>query len=149
VKGATSGDWQELLAVDLDCDRDALRFTVRQHGAGFCHLGCRSCWGDDRGLPRLARRLAVMRAADGAAAVASNSARLLRDPALLAAKLREEAAELAAPGADVVAEAADVLYFTMLRLAAAGVDLADVEAELDRREWRVTRRACAAKESGS
>ena len=149
VKGATSGDWQELLAVDLDCDRDALRFTVRQHGAGHCHLGCRSCWGDDRGLPRLARRLAVMRAADGAAAVASNSARLLRDPALLAAKLREEAAELAAPGADVVAEAADVLYFTMLRLAAAGVDLADVEAELDRRERRVTRRACASKESGS
>jgi phosphoribosyl-ATP pyrophosphohydrolase len=148
VKGATSGDWQELLAVDLDCDRDALRFTVRQHGAGHCHLGCRSCWGDDRGLPRLARRLAALRAADGVDA-ASNSARLLREPPLLAAKLREEAAELAAADADVVAEAADVLFFTMLRLAAAGVDLAAVEAELDRRERRVTRRPCASKEDGA
>jgi phosphoribosyl-ATP pyrophosphohydrolase len=145
-KGATSGDWQELLAVDLDCDRDALRFTVRQHGAGFCHRGCRTCWGDDRGLRRLGRRLAALRGAHDVDP-ASNSARLLRDPALLAAKLREEAAELAAADADVVAEGADVVYFLLLRLAAAGVPLAAIDAELDRRELRVRRRACEAKES--
>ena len=39
IKGLESGDAQDLLRVDLDCDRDALRFTVRQHGAGFCHTG--------------------------------------------------------------------------------------------------------------
>jgi len=44
VKGETSGNTQELLRVDLDCDRDALRFTVRQSGAGFCHRGTRACW---------------------------------------------------------------------------------------------------------
>ena len=43
-KGATSGNTQQLLRLDLDCDRDALRFTVRQLGAGFCHLNRRSCW---------------------------------------------------------------------------------------------------------
>ena len=43
-KGATSGNTQQLLRVELDCDRDALRFTVRQLGAGFCHLNRRSCW---------------------------------------------------------------------------------------------------------
>src|SRR5256884_561632 len=35
VKRETSGNTQLLLRVDLDCDRDALRFSVRQHGAGF------------------------------------------------------------------------------------------------------------------
>src|SRR5207249_182961 len=43
-KGAISGNTQELVRVDLDCDRDALRFIVRQRGAGFCHLDRRSCW---------------------------------------------------------------------------------------------------------
>ena len=44
VKGETSGAIQELLRVDLDCDRDALRFTVRQEGSGFCHTGSTGCW---------------------------------------------------------------------------------------------------------
>src|SRR5205085_1134066 len=57
IKGATSGDTQELLRVDVDCDRDVLRFTVRQHGRGFCHLHTRTCWGNDRGLTALFRRL--------------------------------------------------------------------------------------------
>jgi len=58
VKGETSGNTQELLRVDLDCDRDALRFTVRQEGGGFCHRGSWSCWGDAGGLPALSRLLA-------------------------------------------------------------------------------------------
>lgn len=34
IKGAESGDTQELLKVVWDCDMDALRFTVRQKGDG-------------------------------------------------------------------------------------------------------------------
>ena len=34
VKGATSGDYQELINIDWDCDGDALRFAVRQEGDG-------------------------------------------------------------------------------------------------------------------
>jgi phosphoribosyl-ATP pyrophosphohydrolase/phosphoribosyl-AMP cyclohydrolase len=49
VKGETSGCTQDLLRVDLDCDRDALRFIVRQHGSGFCHQKTWTCWGDRKG----------------------------------------------------------------------------------------------------
>lgn len=143
TKGATSGATQELLAIDVDCDRDTLRFTVRQHGDGFCHARTMTCWGEDRGLSRLARRLAARAIA---APVGSNTARLLADPELLGKKLREEAGELAAADADVGHEAADLLYFTLVRMAAAGMNLADLETELDRRELQVSRRACDAKE---
>ena len=57
-KGETSGATQELLRVDADCDRDALRFTVRQKGDGLCHHNTRTCWGSDSGLGGLGRRLA-------------------------------------------------------------------------------------------
>ncbi|MBM4394405.1 MAG: phosphoribosyl-ATP diphosphatase [Deltaproteobacteria bacterium] len=49
VKGLSSGATQDLLRVDPDCDRDAIRFTVRQHGAGFCHRDTRTCWDRDVG----------------------------------------------------------------------------------------------------
>lgn len=146
VKGETSGATQELIGVDLDCDRDSLRFTVRQHGPGFCHTGTRSCWGEDHGLGRLQRRLARIAASDDPA---SNTRKLLADPRLLAAKLGEEAAELgaAAGRGDLIQEAADLLYFLLVRATAAGIGLEQIEAELDRRERRVTRRPMVAKDA--
>jgi phosphoribosyl-AMP cyclohydrolase / phosphoribosyl-ATP pyrophosphohydrolase len=139
VKGATSGATQELGRIDADCDRDCLRFTVRQRPPGFCHLNTRTCWGDEAGLGALARRLAERKSS---APEGSYTARLLADPDLLGAKLREEAAELAeaAARADVIHEAADVLYFTLASLARHGIDLAEVERALDRRALKVTRR---------
>jgi phosphoribosyl-ATP pyrophosphohydrolase len=144
IKGETSGDIQELLRVDLDCDRDALRFTVRQRGRGFCHLGTRSCFGDDRGLPGLLRLLADRRRE---APAGSYTRRLLDDEGLLRAKLVEEAGELAAARerSEVISEAADVLYFAAVAMARAGVSLHEVEAELDRRSTAVTRRPGDAK----
>lgn len=140
-KGATSGSTQDLLRIDVDCDRDALRFTVRQHGDGFCHLKTRSCWGEDAGVGRLSRRLG--RLVGGTRPQGSNTVGLLNDPGLLAAKLREEADELATATSpeDVVAEAADVLYFTLVKAVTAGVAFEDIEHELDRRALRVKRRA--------
>jgi phosphoribosyl-AMP cyclohydrolase / phosphoribosyl-ATP pyrophosphohydrolase len=139
VKGEMSGAVQELLRIDLDCDRDSPRFVVRQRDPGFCHLDTRTCWGDDTGLGRLARTLAARRTS---APEGSYTARLFADPELLAAKLREEAQELteATDRDHVIHEAADVLYFTLARLARDGIDLAEVEAHLARRALKVTRR---------
>jgi histidinol dehydrogenase/phosphoribosyl-ATP pyrophosphohydrolase len=143
-KGESSGDTQELLRIDIDCDRDALRFTVRQSGRGFCHTGTRTCFGDSRGIHALARRLAEP--ADSRDP-ASYTSRLLRDPALLASKIREEAAELcdALTPDEITHEAADVFYFTLARLAAAGIPLDAVERELDRRALKLSRRPGDAK----
>ncbi len=144
VKGETSGDVQDLLRVDLDCDRDTLRFVVRQRGRGFCHTGARTCWGGASGLSALAARIdgSALRAGQG-----SYTARLLSDPALLAAKLREEADELASArdARDVIHEAADVLYFAMVAMRRGGVSMGDVARELDRRALKVTRRPGDAK----
>jgi phosphoribosyl-AMP cyclohydrolase len=93
-KGDTSGNYQELRSVTLDCDGDALLFSVRQMGAAavFCHKGTRNCWGDDAGLANLERTLAsrVQDAPPG-----SYTKRLFNDPDLLRDKLLEEAQELA------------------------------------------------------
>lgn len=138
-KGETSGNVQELIRIEADCDRDALRFFVRQAGTGFCHREQSSCWGPARGLKKLeqtlARRLRVREAG-------SYTNRLFDDPELLGDKLVEEARELAtAEGPDeVVHEATDVLFFASVKLAQSGLSWAAVERELDRRSRRVQRR---------
>ncbi len=144
VKGETSGNAQQLVRVDLDCDRDALRFTVRQSGAGFCHLNRRSCWPTEFDLSDLERTLADRMARPIAE---SGTARLLADPGLLGEKLREEADELAdaETTGDVVRETADVFYMALVALARGGGTLADVRAELARRHRAVTRRPMASK----
>ena len=143
VKGETSGDTQELLKIDLDCDRDALRFTVRQRG-GYCHLKTRTCWGEERGLGALSRLLEARRAD---APAGSYTKRLFEETGLLDAKLKEEVGELCAARSreEVEWEAADVMYFAMAKMAKEGVSLAEVERALDRRARRVTRRKGDAK----
>lgn len=144
IKGESSGNTQELLGIALDCDRDTLRFTVRQRGEGFCHLGTTSCFGEPGGLARLAATVGD-RLADAPAG--SYTRRLFDDPQLLHAKLREEADELGVEtrAERVTEEAADLLYFTIVKMVQAGVSLAEVERELERRSKKVRRRKGDAK----
>ena len=43
IKGATSGHFQEVNSVSLDCDGDAILLKVTQTGAA-CHTGDRTCF---------------------------------------------------------------------------------------------------------
>ena len=43
VKGATSGHFQKVISVALDCDADALLLRVEQTGVA-CHTGERTCF---------------------------------------------------------------------------------------------------------
>lgn len=131
-KGETSGATQELLELVPDCDRDTLRARVRQRPPGFCHETTRTCWGEwfDAGaLEDVLRSRRRERPED------SYTASLLDDPESLDAKLREEIDELidAEDRAHQRHEAADVLYFLLVKLGAVDIPLREVEAELARR----------------
>lgn len=93
----------------------------------------------DSALTRLARTIADRRGADPDS---SWTARLLaRGPEKTAEKFGEEAIEAVIEAvrgdrARLTAEAADVLYHLLVMCAARDVTLADIEAELTRREGR-------------
>jgi len=48
-KGATSGNVQNIKNMAFDCDNDTLLIQVEQQGAGACHTGSYSCFGEEAG----------------------------------------------------------------------------------------------------
>ncbi len=133
-KGETSEHTQALVRVRYDCDRDTVRFTVRQVGPA-CHTGQPTCFGQptprplDHLMTVLAQRMSRPRSS-------SYSSQLMADPKALAEKIREESAELAhfTGRENLVWEAADLLYAMSVLLAREGVEWAEVEAELRSRQ---------------
>lgn len=150
VKGATSGATQSVDRIRVDCDSDAIEFSVRETGPrgeqdGFCHVpGQRSCFGDFGGLAELEHTLVGRRQS---APEGSYTARLFNEPKLLQAKIEEEAAELCAAESreDVAAEAADLLYFALVKCVSAGIGLREIGDVLDKRARKITRRKGDAK----
>ena len=140
-KGETSGHVQTVRALRYDCDADALLAMVEPAGPA-CHTGERTCFyrGDmapapHEALPLLERTVSERRTA---APDASYTARLLADPATLAAKIEEEAEEVVRAATDeaddrVTEEAADVLYHLSVLLASRGLSVADALEELNAR----------------
>ncbi len=135
-KGATSGHVQRVLAVRADCDGDTLLYRVDQSGSA-CHVpGQYACFGEQEfSLHRLQR---VLQERAAVADEGSYTRRLFADPALLKAKILEEAAELvqAEDEREVIWETADVIYFALANLVARGIPLARVECELYGRHGR-------------
>ena len=149
-KGETSGAMQMVERIRIDCDSDALEFSVLETGPnglkeGFCHVPAQvSCFGGIAGLSELESTLRS-RAKD--APKGSYTARLFAEPALLQAKIMEEAGELceAKTKEDIAAEAADLLYFALVKCVSAGVGLREISKVLDKRSLKITRRKGDAK----
>lgn len=159
VKGATSGATQELIRVDLDCDRDALRFTVRQDEPGFCHTGEQGCWPTLFTLSTLGKIIQQRQyevldkdsvSSKHTSEIRSGTSRLLADPELLRAKLLEEAEELskATDKDSAVHEASDLIYFALVAAARYGVNMEQIIRELECRNLKVRRRPMIAKTEG-
>ena len=136
-KGETSGNLLDLVDIRMDCDRDALLVTARPRGP-TCHTGSASCFGDDVApfLSNLARTIASRAGADPAS---SYTARLLAEGVKrIAQKVGEEGVEtalaaVAGDRAELVSEAADLVYHLLVLLEASGSSLDSVIAELRRR----------------
>jgi len=128
-KGESSGNTLAVEELRDDCDGDALLVRVVPSGPA-CHTGSTSCF-----APALWRTVVerVRDRPEGSYVASLADAGVER----AAQKLGEEAVEaaIAATANDgrLVSEAADVLFHLYVLLAVAGVDVAEVEAELERR----------------
>lgn len=139
-KGATSGNTQRVVSLSADCDGDAILARVAPAGPA-CHTGARSCFGETAhgadALGTLDQTLS-QRAAERDGSGKGYTRKLLADRNLRLKKLGEEATELAVACADgdaprATAEAADVIYHTLVALRALGLSLDAVRAELESR----------------
>ena len=136
-KGATSGNTQAVRAIRYDCDADAVLALVEPAGPA-CHTGERTCFhrGELERAPHEAlRQLERTTAAPSAGGYTES---LLADPALVGAKVHEEAEEVTRAAREetderVAEEAADVLYHLAVLLRTRGLALADAARVLGER----------------
>lgn len=151
-KGETSGNHLRLVSASLDCDGDALLFTVRPEGPA-CHTGRMSCFfnavpeGRDVGTPELpfhpnlleAIYRLILQRRDQADPEKSYVARLFRGGEdQILKKVAEEAGEVVlgvknGRPEEITAEVADLWFHSLVALALKDVPPGRVFAELARR----------------
>jgi len=144
TKGETSGHFLQFTDIAADCDRDTLLILARPVGPA-CHTGSATCWGED--APRsTAQRVAFLGRLEEIIGEriahppeGSYTAKLMAGGTRrVAQKVGEEGVELALASlvqadAEVIGEAADLLYHTLLLLKARNLSLSQVVDELEAR----------------
>ncbi len=132
IKGATSGNFQELLKARPDCDRDALIFTVKQKNVA-CHEGQYSCFGNrtfslQQLYETIQDRIKNPREGSYTAEIAASEKNILR-------KIDEEVRELLdySTRDNLIWEMADVIYFMLVLMGKKGIGLNEVMSELESR----------------
>lgn len=130
-KGETSGNTMAVVAIEADCDDDAVLVTVDAAGPA-CHDGSTSCF-----TPWLWRRILQRELAGTPGSYVVSQ--LARGVPACAQKVGEEATEvvisaLAEDDERLVSEAADLWFHLLLLLRARGLDPAAIEDELRRRD---------------
>ncbi len=139
-KGETSGNMMRVLSVAQDCDSDSLLYSVEVQGQGnACHMGRKSCFvkafGASAESLTLAQLDALIASRLSEKKPGSYTVKLVRSRKLAVAKIREEGEELAEAlekkgRKEIIWEACDVLYHTLVAVRARGITLAELEQEL-------------------
>lgn len=130
-KGLTSGNQQQLVSADVDCDGDTILFRVKQLG-NACHFDRYSCFASQTEGFDLNRLTRLLQRRKDELPENSFSSQLFQSSDLRAAKIREEAEELieAQQSEEVRWEAADLLFFTLADALAKGVTIREINNEL-------------------
>jgi phosphoribosyl-ATP pyrophosphohydrolase/phosphoribosyl-AMP cyclohydrolase len=150
-KGETSGNYQHIVKIIADCDRDALTVLVRKDGPA-CHMGTESCFEyplteveeEEKKLEEKKKitmqSLYELLEERKMTKPEGSYTSYLFDQGIdkILKKVGEEAAEviIAAKSGDrgeTVYETADLAYHVMVMLAEMGIPLSDVEDEMARR----------------
>ena len=144
TKGESSGHYLLVKAIAQDCDRDTLLILAEPTGP-VCHLGTATCWGEGAPQSRAQRhaflgQLEAIIAARLAERPPNSYTTRLLDQGLrrVAQKVGEEGVELALAAvtqsdAEILGEAADLLYHMLLLLKAKDLSLAAVADTLESR----------------
>ncbi len=133
VKGETSGNWLNLVSIDIDCDADTLLIMARPDGPA-CHRGTTTCFSDataPRGL-FLAKLQEIVAGRRNTDPEKSYTARLFAEGiARVAQKVGEEGVEtaLAAVSRDddgLIDECSDLVYHLIVLLSARSLKFEEV-----------------------
>lgn len=141
LKGETSGNYQHIVSITADCDRDALTVMVNRDGPA-CHMGTDSCFNDAVFVSENSRAFdldALMELIAGRKSEKKEGSytSYLFEKGIdkMLKKVGEECTEviIAAKGGDraeTVYEVADLTYHVMVMLLEMGISLDDIRAEL-------------------
>jgi phosphoribosyl-ATP pyrophosphohydrolase/phosphoribosyl-AMP cyclohydrolase len=144
TKGETSGRFLQVKEIAADCDSDTLLILAEPSGPA-CHRGTPTCWGekppraDAQQLAFLSELEQVIMQRIATRPPGSYTAKLLAEGTRrIAQKVGEEGLELALAGVsqsdrEIIGEAADLLYHTLLLLKVKGLSLSQVVVELEGR----------------
>ncbi|QSX31515.1 bifunctional phosphoribosyl-AMP cyclohydrolase/phosphoribosyl-ATP diphosphatase HisIE [Shewanella cyperi] len=143
TKGESSGNGLKLVTIDCDCDNDTLLVQALPQGP-TCHLGTTSCW-DTRTLDfnaQLAALIQSRKPQTGSENSASYTSSLFQSGTKrIAQKVGEEGLETALAAAtgdkaELVDEAADLLFHLMVLLEDQGLQLGDIQRRLFERHQK-------------
>lgn len=149
-KGETSGNVLALVALRADCDQDALLVQAVPRGP-TCHLGTRSCFGNDARPPLgfLAELDALVASRHAQRPAGSYTTGLFQSGTRrMAQKVGEEGVETALAAVaqgdgELLGEAADLMFHLTVLLRARGLSLADVARVLAQRHAAAAGQASA------
>ncbi len=141
LKGETSGNYQNIVSITADCDRDALVVMVEKEGPA-CHLGTESCFNDKLYINQDKNEFSI----DGLYELLQGRKENLPEGSYttylfqkgidkILKKVGEESTEVIIAGKandkkETIYEVADLCYHVMVMMVEMGISLEDVRKEL-------------------